>query len=124
MQPPRGIRTRVVSLRCSTVHGNMPLELTTANALKVANVAGLNHIPVVAGAAKPLMRLSKACPEIHGGVCACAAATCVYSGCCCERTMCARAGAHGVVQTWRLQRRGWTRVMALCGRRCQRDAHW
>lgn len=40
----------------------------TQNALDVLDYAGLSHIPVVAGQAKPLLRPAPLlCPEIHGG---------------------------------------------------------
>lgn len=42
------------------------MERSTANALDVCNVAGLGYLPIVQGAGKPLLRPSKACPEIHG----------------------------------------------------------
>lgn len=53
-------------LLVSTVAGNQSLEKTTLNALNTLNVAGLGHVPVVAGAARPLVRPPVHCPEIHG----------------------------------------------------------
>ncbi|GFR41739.1 hypothetical protein Agub_g2492 [Astrephomene gubernaculifera] len=53
-------------LGVSTVGGNQTLEKVTRNALDVLDAIGLNHIDVVAGQARPLMRPSKLCPEIHG----------------------------------------------------------
>ena len=51
----------------STVHGNAPLEATTRNALTVLHAAGLAHVPVVAGAARPLLRAGGAhAPHVHG----------------------------------------------------------
>ena len=51
----------------STVHGNVPVALTTKNALSTLQVAGLlGSIPVVQGQAVPIMRPSRVCPEIHG----------------------------------------------------------
>ena len=38
----------------------------TANALNVLHLAGLPHVPVHAGAAKPLLRPARICDEIHG----------------------------------------------------------
>ncbi|AWV99632.1 nucleoside hydrolase [Arcticibacterium luteifluviistationis] len=40
----------------TTVYGNVNLELTTANALKLLEAAGRGDIPVAKGAAKPLSR--------------------------------------------------------------------
>lgn len=53
-------------LGISTVGGNQTLEKTTANALKIVHIAGLDHVQVVAGAPKPLLRPAKICGEIHG----------------------------------------------------------
>jgi len=53
-------------LGVSTTHGNQRIELTTLNALSVLHAAGLGHVPVVRGAARPLLRMPKACPEVHG----------------------------------------------------------
>lgn len=50
----------------STVAGNQLLSLTTTNALRVLAVSGLAHVPVFEGAAKPLLRPSVVCAEIHG----------------------------------------------------------
>jgi inosine-uridine nucleoside N-ribohydrolase len=47
--------------------GNVPLEQTTRNARNILAVSGLAHVPVVAGAAKPLLRPAVHCHEIHGG---------------------------------------------------------
>ena len=46
--------------------GNMPLDKTTRNAVNILGISGLQHIPVVAGLAKPLMRPAFHCPDIHG----------------------------------------------------------
>jgi purine nucleosidase len=40
----------------TTVAGNVPLPLTTANALRVVELAGRDDIPVYAGASQPLLR--------------------------------------------------------------------
>jgi purine nucleosidase len=54
-------------LGVSTVAGNQSVEKMTDNALRVLAAAGLPHIDVVAGAARPLMRPAPIlCPEIHG----------------------------------------------------------
>jgi len=61
-----GFSSRCRLLGISTVAGNVSLEKTTDNALKVLYLAGLSYLPVVPGSAKPLLRPSRACPEIHG----------------------------------------------------------
>jgi inosine-uridine nucleoside N-ribohydrolase len=43
-------------LGVTTVHGNQTLEKTTANALRVLELAGRLDIPVAGGAAQPLVR--------------------------------------------------------------------
>ena len=54
-------------LGVSTVAGNQTVEKVTDNALRVLAAAGLQHIQVVAGAARPLLRPAPIlCPEIHG----------------------------------------------------------
>ncbi|KAL4450693.1 hypothetical protein ABPG77_001049 [Micractinium sp. CCAP 211/92] len=54
-------------LGVSTVAGNQTVEKVTDNALRVLAAAGLAHVPVVAGAAKPLLRAAPLlCAEIHG----------------------------------------------------------
>jgi len=40
----------------TVTHGNGPLELTLRNTLKVVDVGGLAHVPVMAGASRPLVR--------------------------------------------------------------------
>jgi purine nucleosidase len=40
----------------TVVHGNGPLELTLSNTLKALQAAGFGHVPVFAGAARPLAR--------------------------------------------------------------------
>ena len=42
-------------LAITTVFGNVDLETTTANALRLRALAGLGHVPVAAGAARPLV---------------------------------------------------------------------
>ena len=49
-------------LGVTTVHGNQTLEKTTANALRVLDLAGRSDIAVAAGAERPLER------ELEGGV--------------------------------------------------------
>lgn len=61
-----GYSPKLRLLGLSTVSGNLSLESTTQNALNITNVSGLGYLPVVAGAAKPLLRAPRYCPEIHG----------------------------------------------------------
>lgn len=42
-------------LAVTTVFGNVGVELTTANALRLRALAGLGHVPVAAGASRPLV---------------------------------------------------------------------
>jgi purine nucleosidase/pyrimidine-specific ribonucleoside hydrolase len=53
-------------LGLSTVHGNQTLAKTTLNARRVLAMAGVTGLRVAPGAAKPLLRPPRACPEIHG----------------------------------------------------------
>lgn len=50
----------------TTVHGNAPLARTTENARAVLELGGLRHVPVAAGAARPLVREPQHAPEVHG----------------------------------------------------------
>lgn len=50
----------------STVFGNQSLPKTTRNALRTLHVTGVLGVPVVPGAAKPLLRPGRTCAEIHG----------------------------------------------------------
>lgn len=50
----------------TTVHGNAPLTRTTENARAVLEIGGLRHVPVAAGAARPLVREPRHAPEVHG----------------------------------------------------------
>lgn len=52
-------------LAITTVSGNAPLELTTANALLMCQLAGLD-IPVHAGAERPLLVPAAHAPRAHG----------------------------------------------------------
>src|SRR5438105_13401433 len=47
----------------TTVAGNHPLELTTLNALRVCELAGIRDVPVAAGCASPLLRELVTAPE-------------------------------------------------------------
>ena len=53
-------------LGVTTVAGNQTLEKTTANALRVLELAGRADIPVAAGAARPLLREPLAASDVHG----------------------------------------------------------
>jgi purine nucleosidase len=50
----------------TTVAGNHPLELTTLNALRVCELAGIRGVPVAAGCASPLLRQLVTASHIHG----------------------------------------------------------
>jgi inosine-uridine nucleoside N-ribohydrolase len=53
-------------LGVTTVHGNQTLEKTTANALRVLELAGRSDVPVAAGAATPLVRQLAVAEHVHG----------------------------------------------------------
>ena len=53
-------------LGVTTVHGNQTLDKTTANALRVLEFAGHGHVPVAAGADRPLMRVPHVADHVHG----------------------------------------------------------
>lgn len=53
-------------LGISTVQANQTLERTTYNARSVLEACGAAEVPVVAGCAKPFLRHSKICAEVHG----------------------------------------------------------
>jgi len=50
----------------TTVAGNQTLEKTTANAIRVLELAGRAEIPVAAGAGRPLVRDPRVAAEVHG----------------------------------------------------------
>jgi inosine-uridine nucleoside N-ribohydrolase len=50
----------------TTVAGNQTLEKTTANALRVLELAGRGDIPVAAGADRPLLRAPVVAASVHG----------------------------------------------------------
>jgi purine nucleosidase len=56
----------VTVLGVTTVAGNQTLDRVTHNARMVATVGGLEHVPIVAGSARPLVRELRTAPEIHG----------------------------------------------------------
>lgn len=53
-------------LGVTTVAGNVPLPLTTRNALRVVELAGRTEVPVHAGAARPLQRAPVTAEQVHG----------------------------------------------------------
>ncbi len=50
----------------TTVHGNVPVDLTTYNALGLLEVAGRTDIPVARGSAQPLVRAQVDAKYVHG----------------------------------------------------------
>jgi purine nucleosidase/pyrimidine-specific ribonucleoside hydrolase len=50
----------------TTVAGNQTLDKTTANAIRVLELAGRGDIPVAAGAARPLVREQRVAANVHG----------------------------------------------------------
>jgi inosine-uridine nucleoside N-ribohydrolase len=50
----------------TTVAGNVPLEKTTRNALRVLSLIGRDDVPVGVGAANPLIRPLRTAENIHG----------------------------------------------------------
>lgn len=53
-------------LGVTTVAGNVPLPLTTRNALRIVELAGRPDVPVHAGASHPLVRSLVTAEEVHG----------------------------------------------------------
>jgi inosine-uridine nucleoside N-ribohydrolase len=53
-------------LAVTAVAGNVPLEKTTRNALRILSLVGHTHVPVAAGAAAPLRRPLRTAEDIHG----------------------------------------------------------
>jgi inosine-uridine nucleoside N-ribohydrolase len=53
-------------LGVTTVHGNQTLAKTTANALRVLDLAGRTEVPVAAGADRPLVRELTVAAHVHG----------------------------------------------------------
>src|SRR3712207_8813517 len=53
-------------LAVTTVAGNVPLEKTTRNALRVLSLVGRPDVLVAAGADAPLVRLLSTAEDIHG----------------------------------------------------------
>ncbi len=50
----------------TTVSGNVPLELTATNALRVVELAGRSDVPVYAGCDRPLLRPAVTAEHVHG----------------------------------------------------------
>lgn len=50
----------------TVVHGNVPVEACTLNALKVLDLVGRRDVPVVTGAAAPLVRPPRHAETVHG----------------------------------------------------------
>jgi purine nucleosidase len=59
-------RERLDVLGITTVAGNVPLHFTTANALRVVELAGRADVPVFAGAPAPLHRTVHTAVRVHG----------------------------------------------------------
>jgi purine nucleosidase len=59
-------RERLDVLGITTVAGNVALPLTTANALRITELAGRTDVPVFAGAAAPLLRALHTADHVHG----------------------------------------------------------
>jgi inosine-uridine nucleoside N-ribohydrolase len=53
-------------LAITTVAGNVPLEKTTRNALRILSLIGRTDLPVAAGASSPLRRALHTAENIHG----------------------------------------------------------
>lgn len=53
-------------LGITTVAGNVPLSLTSRNALKICALAGRSETPVFAGCPRPLLRTLATAEDIHG----------------------------------------------------------
>jgi inosine-uridine nucleoside N-ribohydrolase len=53
-------------LGVTTVHGNTTLDRTTANALRVLELAGRSDVPVAAGAERPLVGEPAVASDVHG----------------------------------------------------------
>ncbi|MEO0758625.1 MAG: nucleoside hydrolase [Cyanobacteria bacterium J06648_16] len=53
-------------LAVTTVAGNVPLPYTTANALKICELAGRPDIPIYAGCPRPILKPLHTATEVHG----------------------------------------------------------
>ncbi len=59
-------RDALAVIGVTTVGGNVPIERTTANALRILELAGRPDIPVRPGCPRPILRPLVTAPEIHG----------------------------------------------------------
>ena len=59
-------RERLDVLGITVVAGNVPLDLTLANALRIVELAGRPDVPVYAGCPRPIRQRLVTAPEIHG----------------------------------------------------------
>jgi purine nucleosidase len=50
----------------TVVHGNVPVEACTLNAFRILDLAGRRDVPVVTGAAAPLVRPARHAEAVHG----------------------------------------------------------
>lgn len=53
-------------LGVTTVAGNRPVDVTSANACRLLDLAGCRDVPVFAGAARPLTQAQPRCNLVHG----------------------------------------------------------
>lgn len=53
-------------LAITTVAGNVPLALTSANALRIVELAGRKDVPVHAGCSRPILRPLETAEHVHG----------------------------------------------------------
>lgn len=53
-------------IAAGSVHGNVGAELAAVNTLRVLEVAGLPHVPVAVGAARPLAQPLVTAEDVHG----------------------------------------------------------
>lgn len=53
-------------LAVTTVAGNRPVDITGTNACRLLDLAGHHHVPVFAGAARPLAQAQPRCNLVHG----------------------------------------------------------
>jgi purine nucleosidase len=61
-----GANPHIDLIGITTVAGNAEVETTTINALKICEIAGIEHIPVAKGSVQPIMRIRETAPDIHG----------------------------------------------------------
>jgi purine nucleosidase len=61
-----GARDQLSVLGVTCVAGNVPLELTSVNALKICELSGFFHVPVFKGSPSPLKRKLITAEHVHG----------------------------------------------------------